>query len=179
MGDIETESVMKHVIQIQKIFKHVHSLHGKLKERGGTQPVIPNQTRWNSSKDCLFSFKKNRNIYVEIRSDLLRVNDKKTLPEAIGRKVDDINIFRSAEHLLDQMTKFSVALDRLQSDTCYLSAAVEIWKDLLNDEVGNKLTNNLYKYLKLNTASYKFLLIKSIQTILYLCVCSWTIPNYY
>ena len=51
MGDIKTESVMKHVVQKQRAFKNVHSLHGKLKEKGGSQQAIPNQTRWNSSKD--------------------------------------------------------------------------------------------------------------------------------
>ena len=51
MGDIKTESVMKHVVQKQRAFKNVHSLHGKLKEKGGPQQAIPNQTRWNSSKD--------------------------------------------------------------------------------------------------------------------------------
>jgi hypothetical protein len=135
MGDIESDSVLQHVVQIQKSFKYVHVLHGKLKEKGGTLPVVPNKTRWNTRKDCLHSFKKNRNIYVEIRSDLLRANDKKALPDIIGKKVDDINILRNAEHLLEHMTKFSVALDRLQSDTCYLSSAVKIWKELLLDEV--------------------------------------------
>ena len=42
----------------------------------------------------------------------------------------DINIKRNAEDYLRSMKPITVALDKVQSDSCKLSEAVEVWKTL-------------------------------------------------
>ena len=48
----------------------------------------------------------------------------------IAKKVRDINIKRNAEDYLRSMKPITVALDKVQSDSCKLSEAVEVWKTL-------------------------------------------------
>ena len=48
----------------------------------------------------------------------------------IEKKVRDINIKRNAEDYLRLMKPIAVALDKVQSDSCKLSEAVEVWKAL-------------------------------------------------
>ena len=48
-------------------------------------------------------------------------------------KVQNINIKRNAEDYLKRMKPIAVALDKVQSDGCKLSDAVEVWKALERD----------------------------------------------
>ena len=57
-NDVSNKSVMKYIIEIQKFFRNVHLAHGLLKEKGGCQPQLPNETRWNSEIACLETLKK-------------------------------------------------------------------------------------------------------------------------
>lgn len=132
-GDVENPAVLKHIIQIQKHFRNVHAAHGQLKEKGGCQPQLPNDTRWNSNVDCLDTFIRNQPIYIEIKSEMLRNNQD--MPAQISQKVDDVGLLREAENLLSHMRTFGNALDRLQSDKCHLSDAVSVWINLLDDKV--------------------------------------------
>ena len=126
--DVSLPAVTKHVVEVNKYFRNVHVAHGLLKEKGGRMPQIPNDTRWNSEVDCLESFKDNHNIFMEIRAELMD-----DMPNNIGRILDNIGIYREASRLLDDLKKFGVALDKLQSDTCHLSEAVDIWLSLIRD----------------------------------------------
>lgn len=38
----------KHIVEVQKYFRHHHQSHGWLKEKRGVMPQLPNETRWNS-----------------------------------------------------------------------------------------------------------------------------------
>ena len=48
----------------------------------------------------------------------------------IGKKVRNICIKRNTEDYLRRMKPIAVALDKVQSDSCKLSEAVEVWKTL-------------------------------------------------
>ena len=130
--DVTNSQVMKHLIEIQKYFRNVHRAHGLLKEKGGCMPQIPNETRWNSSVDCLKTFIKNHSYYVSVKTDLLANNED--MPKNISNSVDNIGLLREAEHLLTHMNKFSTALDLFQSDQSHIGCAVKIWRDLLDDK---------------------------------------------
>ena len=65
----------------------------------------------------------------------------------ISKKVQDISIKRNAEDYLKRMKPIAVALDKVQSDTCKIRDAVEVWKELSHDTspgiVHSKLRNRL------------------------------------
>ena len=46
---------------------------------------------------------------------------------------DNIDIYREALRLLEDLKKFGIALDKFQSNTCHLSDAVDIWLALIKD----------------------------------------------
>ena len=96
-------------------------------------PKLPNETRWNSTIDCLETFVKNQNLYVAVKTEMLQEDEE--MPHNISRSVHNIGLLREAENLLVHMRKFGCALDKLQADDCHLSDAVKIWNDLLLDKV--------------------------------------------
>ena len=51
----------------------------------------------------------------------------------VARKVQDISIKRIDENYLKRMKPNTIALDKVQSDSCMLSEAVEIWNRLSED----------------------------------------------
>ncbi len=67
--DVNNSSVLKHVVKVQKYFRNVHMAHGLLKEKGGCMPQLPNETCWNSQVACLETYKRNHNLYMEIRGE--------------------------------------------------------------------------------------------------------------
>lgn len=135
---VTTADVMKHIVAIHKYFRNVHQAHGLLKELGGCQPQIPNDTRWNSIVDCLQTFLRNHALYVEVKTIML--NKDQDMPANISQSVDNIGLLREAEHMMGHMKKFGGALDKFQADDCNLAESVKVWKGLLNDKVSN--TNN-------------------------------------
>ena len=50
-----------------------------------------------------------------------------------SKKVQDISIKRNAEDYLKHMKPITIALDKVQNDTCRISDAVEVWKELSHD----------------------------------------------
>ena len=122
-------TILKQVVEVQKYFRNVHMAHGLLKEKGGCMPQLPNETRWNSQVACIETYQKNYNFYVEIYREKME-----DFPANIGRIIEKIAIKREASHLLSQMKKLGVALDKMQSDSCHLSDAVHIWYSLIKDE---------------------------------------------
>ena len=59
----------------------------------------------------------------------------------ILKKVQDISIKRNAEDYLKCMKPITVALDKVQSDTCKISDAVEVWKELSHDMEASQSLN--------------------------------------
>lgn len=63
---VTPNSVIKCVVEINKFFRNHHNAHGWLSQKGGLSPQLPNDTRWNSQVDCLESFVKNYQNYLQI-----------------------------------------------------------------------------------------------------------------
>lgn len=114
-GNVVNHEVLAHSNHVNQYYKNHHQLHGMLMEKGGCQPQTANDTRWNSEKEATESFIKNIDIYVEIRNE---VYDTNLIDSVTAQKIDNVQLRMEAKHQLKILTKFSVALDRLQSDSC-------------------------------------------------------------
>ncbi len=104
------------VVHIQKHFRNHHRAHGLLKEKGGQQPKIPLEVRWNSYYDTLVSFMANINIYVDVCTD--HYDDESVVDVTTRNFIEDINLRVNVRHELTLMKKFSIAVDKLQSENC-------------------------------------------------------------
>ena len=93
-------------------------------------PQIPNETRWKSKEITLETYIDNHAIYMEISEEV--ANDR-SIPSDVTKIIDNVSFKRKASACLQQMKNFSVALDKLQSDSCYLSDAVKVWYSLLRN----------------------------------------------
>ncbi|XP_047128963.1 uncharacterized protein LOC124809189 isoform X2 [Hydra vulgaris] len=124
--EVTHPDVIKHVVEVQKYFRNTHQPHGWLREKGGHMPQLPNDTRWNSQIDCIETYIKNYQIYVEIV-------DNHDIPIKIRKIIENRAIFREANSLQTQLKIFGVVLDQMQSDSCHLSECVELWLSLLNN----------------------------------------------
>jgi hypothetical protein len=47
---VTPDSLMKHIIFINKYFRNHHNTHGWLKEKNGMMPQLPSDTRWKIIK---------------------------------------------------------------------------------------------------------------------------------
>ena len=71
-------------------------------------------------------------MYVEVRTEFLE--KEISMPDNVARNIDNIGLLREAGRLLDQVKKFGIALDQLQSETCTISDACHVWYGLLKDD---------------------------------------------
>ena len=126
-NDVSDQNLLGKILTVQKHFRNVHRAHGLLKEKGGKVPVIPCQTRWNGKIDTLESYIENHSLYLEIR------DEDSEIPNDVAKVIDNLSLKRKAQQTLDDMKKIAVALDKLQSDSCSLSDAFDIWNSLLID----------------------------------------------
>ena len=90
----------------------------------------------------------------------------RTLPTKFKK---NIGIKRNAEDFLMRLKPISVALDRVQSDTCVISETVEIWKDpektfKENDQPISTLKHVKYGYNQVMTDSHFYVLRKQIRS---------------
>ena len=51
----------------------------------------------------------------------------------VSRKLQNLSIKRNVEDYLKRMKPIAISLDEVQSDSCKLSEAVEVWKRLSED----------------------------------------------
>ena len=51
----------------------------------------------------------------------------------VSRKLQNLSIKRNVEDYLKRMKPIAISLDKVQSDSCKLSEAVEVWKRLSED----------------------------------------------
>ena len=98
---------------------------------------LPGDTIWNSVSDALESYLKQWSILVEI-----------DLETEIQSKIMSLAVKSNAKDLLERLKHVSKATDLLQSNDCYLSKAVTIWKNLklqlypiLSSDLKKKLNN--------------------------------------
>ncbi|XP_054710424.1 uncharacterized protein LOC129220108 [Uloborus diversus] len=104
--DIIPNSLIKHVLEVQKYFRNKHNAHGWLKEKNGLMPQIPNDTRWNSQDECLRTFIINFHKYNEIRLEHLDEFDQQ-----IGSILTNVGIYTQVVYLRE----FRIQWDSLHS----------------------------------------------------------------
>ena len=118
-----------HIIQIGRYFQNTHLPAACYKSPDGKKLVLPQEIGWNTLADSL-------QCYLEKWAIILKVCEehRDTINCTIAMKVQDIIIKRNAEDYLKRLKPIAVALDKVQSDGCKLSDAVEAWKALERDK---------------------------------------------
>ena len=123
--DIRDESVIDKVKNVIKYFKLHHDPKAKYKQAGGKHLSLPIDVRWNSIRNCLNSFICNYVVLSSVASTYRRVFDEKIVDLIL-----EGNLITSAQLLVEKYDQIGIALNKLQSDQCYLSDAFEVWTDL-------------------------------------------------
>ena len=113
------KSCIKH---IQKFFRNHHSPAAKLKKLGGRIPQLPNETRWLSQRDFFETFLFNYKFYIEIHE-----KHPTLFTPTEDAILNDRQIKRAADHLLEQLNEVAKALNIMQSDHSSLADAMEAW----------------------------------------------------
>lgn len=153
--DLEIHSVQKHVVKIVKHFRNVHLPAAWYKEAGGKKLPLPLEVRWNSVADTLKAYVANWHILLSVCED-----HRKSIDKDISNKISDMNLKRNCEDYLARLLPISIALDKMQRETCTIGDAVEIWKDLelnlvttLNEEEMSKF----YRRMRANLTPHHYL----------------------
>ena len=133
--DVEIPDAKNDVVSIAKYFRNHHRPGAWYRAAGGKMLPLPSAVRWNSVTDTLQAYIDNWSILVSVVK-----SHKSDMDTTVCEMVLDINIKRKAEDYLSRTKPISVALDKLQSDTCHISDAVKIWKDLQQDFEGMPLS---------------------------------------
>lgn len=127
--DITPDTLIKHVVEIQKYFRNHHKPLSWLSECiGSVKPQLPCDTRWKSQLVCIDSFIHNRPHFMKIVQD-----HEGEIDNSIVKKIMDFNLFRNARDLAEQLRPISIAIDTCQSDTSTLADACHVWLELLNN----------------------------------------------
>ena len=117
--DLDDQTARNHVVQVIKHIRYNHSAAAKFKKAGGMKLPLPGDTIWNSVSDALESYLKQWSILVDL-----------DLETEIQSKIMSLAVKSNAKDLLERLKHVSKATDLLQSNDCYLSKAVTIWKNL-------------------------------------------------
>lgn len=123
--DFDIPEASSHVIQIIKYFRNNHFARAVYTESKGTSLIMPMEVRWNTMCQSIESYLKNWPKLMEVVDKYHEIDDN------IRIKVQNIGIKRTAESLLDKLKPIANALDKTQSDKCFLSDCVLVWKKLL------------------------------------------------
>jgi hypothetical protein len=115
---VTPDSLMKHIIFINKFFRNHQNAHDWLKEKNGMMPQLNSDTRWDSQKTCLQTYISNHEKYNQI------VNDHR---EEMNPIVVDIGIYKQSLDLKIQLEVLGQILKKIQAD------AFDIWNDLLTN----------------------------------------------
>ena len=86
---------------------------------------LPIDVRWNTVSDCLQAYLDNWAILVKVVE-----THRSNMDTNICDMILDISLKSCTQDYLDKMKPISVALDKLQANTCTIADAVPIWKDL-------------------------------------------------
>ena len=112
------------VVHIVKYFRNTHMSAARYKAAGGKALGMLQDVRWNTMEHSLESYLQNWPIILQVCE-----KHRGEIDRNIANKVKNFGIKRNPEDFLIRLKLFSVALDRVQSDTYVISKTVEIWKD--------------------------------------------------
>lgn len=140
-SDIQIPGLLEQILKVIKYFRNTHLPAAWYKEAKGKRLITPQQVRWNTATDAVESYLENRGILVQVCQD-----KKELIDPNIFRIVNDINITVNAKDFLRRMKPIAVSLDRMQRDGTTIAVAVEIWKKLETDLLGQP--DNVLKYFK-------------------------------
>lgn len=124
--DLEVNSIKSNIKQVIKYFRNSHKIGAKYKQAGGKTLILPSDVRWNTFSDCLQSYLDNWHILSSVCS-----NNRAAIDASIIRKIEDMEMKRNAEDYFKKLKMISISLDKIQKDSCTLSEAIDVWKDLL------------------------------------------------
>jgi len=93
-------------------------------------PQLPSDVRWSSYEDCLTTFIYNFHLYSQIRSEHLNEFDNN-----IHKILNNVQLYNEALNLQQMLSQIKIALDLLQGDSTSIATAVEIWYNLLNNDI--------------------------------------------
>jgi uncharacterized protein YuzB (UPF0349 family) len=113
------------VLRIIKYFRNHHLPAAKYKEAGGSALLLPSEVRWNTMNDSLESYSKNWHILCGVCE-----NHPEVVDNTIASLVQNFSLKRKAEDMSRRLKPIAVALDQMQSNTCGIADAVDIWKQL-------------------------------------------------
>jgi len=93
--------------------------------------------------NCLASYLQNWPIILQVCE-----KHRGEIDTNIANKVKNIGIKQNAEDFLIRLKPISVALERVQSDTCVISETVQIWKDPKKTFKENDQHISILKHIK-------------------------------
>jgi hypothetical protein len=96
---------MEDVKRIQHFFKDHTFPRETLKKTGVPQPILPNETRWNSQYACLKNFLKNHSSYLNL-SKLPNAD----VPSSILQKLMDFQLYQDVQNLVNNLRPVAKAL---------------------------------------------------------------------
>ncbi|KAM7165749.1 uncharacterized protein RBU57_006893 [Macrochelys suwanniensis] len=123
--DFSVPVIKANVVEIAKYFRNNHFAAAALKKVGGTKPTLPQVVRWNSVVDC---FEHHIKIWPNLTTVCEQTREK--IDGTVTAKVLNLEHKRNVEHLLSTLKPISVALNKMQGNSCFIADAVEIWKRL-------------------------------------------------
>jgi len=138
--DLEVHSIKSNIKQVIKYFRNSHKIGAKYKQAGGKTLILPSDVRWNTFSDCLKSYLENWHILSSVCS-----NNRTATDTTIIRKIEDMELKRNAEDYFRKLKIISISLDKIQKDSCTLSDAIDVWKDLLDFFEKNCNSNEVEK----------------------------------
>ena len=138
---VEIAGVKDHIVQVVKYFRNHHLPAAWFKQAGGKALILPQDVRWNTLADSIESYLKSWPSLLQICEE-----HRSDIDSTIYTKVQDLQIKRLAEDYLLLLKPIAVSLDVVQRNTCCISEATEVWKNLQRDienaghsRVSNKL----------------------------------------
>ncbi|XP_053891051.1 dnaJ homolog subfamily C member 9 isoform X1 [Malaclemys terrapin pileata] len=137
--DFGVPEIKANVVEIAKYFRNNHFASAALKKVGGTKLTLPQDVRWNSVVDCF-------EHYIKNWPNLMTVCEQNSekIDGTVTAKVLNIGLKRNVEHMLSTLKPISVALNKMQGNSCFIADAVEIWKEL-SESLKREICNDRVK----------------------------------
>ena len=128
--DITPKSVVKHVVEVNKYFRNHHKPSSLLHDMpGSVAPQLPGDTRWNSQRNSVASYIKNRPNMISVVQ-----NHPEEFDQHIINKIMDLNLFRKAKDLLDQLKPVAIGLNKVQADDATIADSCDIYLKLMEED---------------------------------------------
>ena len=115
-------TVCAHITDAQKFFQDHQKPQAKLKVYGGKTPQLGGTTRWTARRENFQTFIYNHPFYVRIRDE-----DPALFPAALKKILDDRQVLKGAEHMLEQLDLVVHGLNIMQSDSSHLGDCMNTW----------------------------------------------------